>query len=314
MTTVSIDQKKEVLFRWIYMPFEIKFDDSQENNDKLIQTVEYIKSLSNFYSIPGHVIFFKVVEFFVRQKMTQDQIENSLFKLKMITFKELKDIVEIVRNIKDNFKDKPKKDITDQLSLINKWKPTGIHQGYPIPDPIKGRPRLEWKYCAHYGCGQKFDGTSDPYPAFDYSGLKQHLKEVGNYRDWFHHNHERMIDKLNLTPEKVLAEKITKCPSHLCDIKEFSSPQELCHHFMILGIPPFWKQGMIIEPQFKSGKLENVTQQIYIEKECIICCEPGTTPGILFLPCNHCVICIDCFSTINKCPMCQSVIMNYLFF
>ena len=317
MTQVVIDPKKELLFRWVYSPFDIIFEDDTDKTNDPFKGLEYIKSLSLLYNIPGHIILFKIVEFFVKKNYPQDKIEHYLFKLKLISANSLATVIEIIKNIKDNFKDKEKKDITDTLSIIKQWDLHATHEGYPIPDPVKGRPRLEWQVCAYYGCGKKFDANSNDYPGYDYSGLKQHLKQLGKYRDYFHFHHEYVVEKHNLTPQKVLAQKITKCPSHLCDVKEFETPEEFCRHLIMLGIPPFWKQGMVIQPLdlHSDKKLENVTDRIHVEKECIICCEEGITPGILFLPCNHCVICIDCFcSGINKCPMCQTVIDKYLFF
>ena len=62
MTQVVIDPKKELLFRWVYSPFDIIFEDDTDKTNDPLKGLEYIKSLSLLYNIPGHIILFKIVE------------------------------------------------------------------------------------------------------------------------------------------------------------------------------------------------------------------------------------------------------------
>ena len=181
------------------------------------------------------------------------------------------------------------------------------HLGQPIPDPIMGRPKLDWCVCQYKGCGKKFTKASQ---------LTAHLQELNIYTPSFHLSHEESVQIHNFTPEKVLTLNITKCPSWLCDTKDFSTSQDLIKHFQILGIKPFWKQGMVIENGDYNEKLKNTllnNLKIYDVPKCVICLEGKA--NIIVSRCFHQVYCQDCVwvinksstnsSTISHCPICR---------
>jgi hypothetical protein len=92
----------------------------------------------------------------------------------------------------------------------------------------------------------------------------------------------------------------------MCEIKNFTSPQELIQHLQLLGIEPFWKPGMTFCIESSKRKiLEIDPDQKYIENTCVICLE---NPGeIIINKCGHQVYCVECVGKANKinCPICR---------
>lgn len=108
---------------------------------------------------------------------------------------------------------------------------TSLHDGYPLVDPVKGRPRLNWLYCAHEGCNKRFT----------YHGnLEHHLRKHNTYIPQYHFLHEQAVEIHKLTPESVKEKELSSCPSIICD-DNIESPEDLIEHFTKLGIEPFWK-------------------------------------------------------------------------
>jgi len=289
---------------WVYKPVDIPVPTGSSDNviDYTLQMV--IKDAKSQY-IPDHVVFRKIIEYLILKAFLKDKIIEKLYQLHVLKVNQLDKAIVII----DSFKNyKPKADLSqmDSNKMIQithlQIQQTKSHGWYPLPDPVKGRPSLHWGYCAHAGCGKTLPSRN---------GLIQHLQSYGVYIQGYHLQHEFAVESQQLTPEKVLEQKITKCPSMVCGLSKFNSPEELCDHLMILGIPPFWQQGMVIQPP--SPTLYEPFQTIYFEEECIICTD--NTPSVLFLPCNHCVICFKCcggIHTINKCPKCRGNITGML--
>ncbi|XP_033740288.1 E3 ubiquitin-protein ligase LRSAM1-like isoform X2 [Pecten maximus] len=44
------------------------------------------------------------------------------------------------------------------------------------------------------------------------------------------------------------------------------------------------------------------------EKECVVCMEDGKHPNCVFVDCGHLVVCMDCGSRCNTCPVCREEI------
>lgn len=179
-----------------------------------------------------------------------------------------------------------------------------LHTGQPLPDPILGRPQLNWQFCQYDGCKKSFSNCS---------GLVSHLIQCNAYTQGYHSSHEHGVKYNNLSEEKVINNNITKCPSWMCEIKNFSSPQELIQHLQILGIEPFWKKGMTFCIESSKRKvLEIDPYKKYINESCVLCLD---NPGeIIINKCGHQVYCIDCVCKANKinCPICRGKVDMFL--
>ena len=178
------------------------------------------------------------------------------------------------------------------------------HKGYPLPDPLLGRPRLNWCECKYQHCSDVF--AQPP-------GLKAHLASVGKMTHGLHKNHENVVERLKLTPEKIKTDNLTRCPSYICDKSAtIFTPEKLCDHFKILGIPPFWQEHMVITGDDIPLLTEFPYKNIYISDECVICSD--TKSNIILIPCYHKILCIDCINTvrISNCPMCRTKIDQYM--
>jgi len=100
-------------------------------------------------------------------------------------------------------------DSISEISLLTNKRKSGMklgapHTGYPIPDPVLGRPKIEWLVCAHSGCYQHFSSGQQ---------LINHLNRYNRYKPYMHVEHENCVTNNGLTPEKVLEQGLTKCPS-----------------------------------------------------------------------------------------------------
>jgi len=47
------------------------------------------------------------------------------------------------------------------------------------------------------------------------------------------------------------------------------------------------------------------------DDDCVICL--SEEPSVILLPCRHQCVCYDCFSQIDKCPVCRSMVQHYIF-
>ena len=207
---------------------------------------------------------------------------------------------------------KRKKLISDEVlylsKLFKKWhldicrSQIQIHQGYPLNDPKKGRPRIQWKVCMYKYCNDNFASTNN---------LRKHLISLSNHIPYFHYSHEEAINYLGLNKEIIKDKQIKKCASKLCGI-DFETSDLLCNHYKELGIIPFWKSDDIINIPNNTYYLLNNMPNIYFEKDCLIC--QGTNPSVLYLPCRHCICCVGCHIYMIKyrknCPMCNQQIIN----
>ena len=174
------------------------------------------------------------------------------------------------------------------------------HKEQPLPDPIKGRPYIDWKECYHEGCHKKF--------TYDHQ-LIEHLKQVGAYTQGYHKIHQEYIWFNNFTPEKVLLNKITKCPVWICN-KNLNGTEQVIEHFQRLGLEPFWQEGMDFSTKTQTEYPFNKDLKIYNIENCIVCLD--NIPNLILDKCMHCCYCIDCFlsstnaSWIKKCPICKT--------
>lgn len=172
-----------------------------------------------------------------------------------------------------------------------------LHRGQPLPDILKGRPQLKWKYCKYDGCNEQFTRTTD---------LVCHLLRNNVYTRGYHSSHEDGVEITGLTPEKVLEKNIVHCPSLMCENNNFLCPEELIKHLQILGIKPFWQPGMVFPKEYnKIEKFIEKPKNMYLVTECLICFENPVE--ILINKCGHQVYCIDCLIKANKsnCPVCR---------
>lgn len=184
-----------------------------------------------------------------------------------------------------------------------------IHNKYPLVDPTRGRPKIEWRICYHEKC-MKFCSSEKQ--------LLHHLHEHSCITPHFHKKHEIAIEQTKLTPESIMKNNIIFCPSPICDVGKFESPQHLIKHLTLLGIEPFWKYGMdvrnleLIKNEIDYNKLEKhiyphfeLIKPIFRSELCVCCCE--IKPQIVLLACKHSNLCINCYSKlpIKKCPECR---------
>jgi hypothetical protein len=196
------------------------------------------------------------------------------------------------------------------ISLKNKDTNDVPHTGQPYPDPIKGRPHLQWCYCQYSKCKKEFNNPIK---------LVEHLTKCNAYSQGYHYYHEVAVHKTQLTPEKVIAQNLTKCPSYACDHKEFSSCAQLNDHLARLGIEPFWTQGMTFDDEidFDKNNMLTTVPKMFVNEFCVVCLvEPCS---VLINNCRHHVYCLTCHSNkniINKmsniCPACRTKVDQFI--
>lgn len=178
--------------------------------------------------------------------------------------------------------------------LAREWKSTN-HYGYPIPDE-RGRPKLNWLKCAHPKC--TLESCKNP------SELAQHLKANQAYTRGFHLAHESALERTKLTADQIRATNLTQCPSLICDISSFRTPDDLIYHLTRLGMCGFWESGITVP-----SRPDELVGIIATDK-CIICMQ--NVPDILFIPCGHSMMCADCYKPTPRCLMCQKTVCNGL--
>lgn len=177
----------------------------------------------------------------------------------------------------------------------------GDHESLPLPHPTLGRPTFDMKKCLCRGCN---------YTTFYNASLANHLHmNMPNFKDYYHCFHEELIQMNYITPDKIMLQNITKCPSLNCKIA-YSIPEELIYHFEELGIIPFWYTGWKpkdFEDNANNIKLNEIKVQDNINlKEIIsindeinddllcVCCLSNFKNAIC-IPCGHQVLCFNCY-------------------
>lgn len=198
-----------------------------------------------------------------------------------------------------------------RLKIFTGDKEIKTHKGYPLPDKDVGRPYLNWCVCTYKDCKKVFTTAS---------GLVNHLIKCNVYTRRFHLEHELAVKNLNMAPDKVKTENITKCMSYICGAS-FDTPDGVIKHLTVLGIEPFWQKGLDVEKLYFSenndrSKIFDKSIKIFTDENCVICLDKK--PNIISENCRHLVCCIDCFNELyimqnNKtCPICKQHITNYL--
>jgi hypothetical protein len=284
---------------WLYVPH-----DKMKIND--------VAKFSKKYNIPEKVIFNKYAVYLKNQNKTPEEILNELLKYY--------DDVEpdILANLlRDECAVPPSpEEIFNALELMKPFKNISVygssasHDTYPELDIIKGRPYINWKECYHTACHKTY--ASEML-------LKEHLTLCNALTHRFHTAHEEIVEHQKLTPEIILKQNMTKCPSVICDIKNFKTPKDLVRHFKLLGVKPFWIEGTttanILEETAKQNRIVNdiqfiggTLQQVYSVESCIVCFEHK--PFIMFVSCCHHVCCFNCFTRFKprECFICKKKI------
>ena len=301
MDKVKFEDQKHLLFGWLYDPFTIPAGSIDTTLEVMIQLVKQ-------YGIDKTVLVKKIIEYLNQKQYSGQQIIDILYEKHLLNNNYLEKISQMLDTITPT--PKPFNNIVIgkicSMAKNYKYEPDNdkdmqnIHTNQPLPHPQLGRPRLEYMECFYEGCNQKFL-TPDH--------LITHLSKHNAYTYGYHKWHEDSVFHTNLTPEKVMEKNITKCPSITCRDSKFETPADLCKHIQYLGIEPFWKKGMKLT--YKKDVPENITiGTLYIGDECIICGEDDIKPAVVFQPCNHASLCMECYQTMNKCPICRSPIKN----
>lgn len=276
---------------WLYVP-HIKL------------SIEEVIKIGKEFQIPSKVIFNKYAHFLKSSKdMTPANIKIELLKYyDGVSDEVIENLVELVPPTQTEIK--------NAMRLIEPFKKLKIskpllttHQGYPEVNADLGRARINWNECYHKDCHKTFGNTME---------FKKHLESAGALTHRFCSLHEEAVANHHLTIEKILGSNMTTCPSIVCDKKKFSCPEDLIRHFMMLGIPPFWKQGMKMEVESKSHPILNrpggLLLPINSVEQCIICFE--RKPFVLFVECCHHICCFECFvkATPKECLLCRQKI------
>jgi hypothetical protein len=296
--------EKQLFFIWLYTPHNFL------TTDKVIQhALEF--------DIPIHIIIRKLITQLYVSGIDNENIISILSKkFDLIDFDETK-MKKLLSECKKSYKHPiPDSDTIEQiLKFYKKYDDTKhknntdnlYHTGLPHPDKYKGRPKIEWHECYHIGCHKKF-GDSET--------LITHLAQNQKMDHWFHSFHQKYVELHNLTPEKVMSEKLTSCPAWVCVKKHKNTnmtPKEVCDHFRSLGIEPFWLPGddcmdlkhIFVNDEIKP-KAENIYTKTFSEATCIICFDKK--PQVLFQPCHHHFACFTCAEKLNTCPYCKAVV------
>jgi hypothetical protein len=299
----------ENLISWLYCP---------NNNITFQNIIDFVVK----YKYPYDIVIMKYIQLLCFNGLDNNSIQEHLLKFNINS---PVDTIEHIRKeeqheyvipeqlysiCKKNHQSDTQKKTTNQ-EIIKRKANDPIHENYPLVDPTRGRPKIDWCICYHEKC-MKWCTTE--------SHLLHHLKEHGCLTHHFHKKHETAVYNQYLTPEKIIQNNIIHCPSPICDTEKFKSPQELIRHLTLLGIPPFWKYGMNVKDL---GEIEDIDYYVYKELEkknyphftltkpifrseiCVCCCE--TKPQIVFLSCKHSNLCINCYYKlpIKKCPECR---------
>jgi len=281
------------------------------NYDDIKITEKEIYNNSQKYNIPIQIFLKKLIERLVTEhnsnkdeiiKILQEQMNLNIPAEGITYITNLIDLIEPIE-IKDRntlTENKFKNLMSSFNNLTSLSMQNCKHKEQPLPDPIKGRPYIDWKECYHEGCHKKF--------TYDHQ-LVEHLNQVGAYTQGYHKIHQEYIWYHKFTPEKVLLKNITKCPVWICN-KNLNGTQQVIEHFQRLGLEPFWEEGMDFSTKTQTEYLFNKDLKIYNIENCIVCLD--NKPNLILDKCMHCCYCIDCFLSstnatwIKKCPVCNT--------
>lgn len=112
-----------------------------------------------------------------------------------------------------------------------------------------------------------------------------------------------------------MKEKITHCPIKYCpDFEKEFTPEELCDHFALKEVEPFWYTGWVRLVPEPEPEIEIESEpEIEIKEEslgfgkpgiCVICMDQPCDS--LLIPCGHVNSCSSCLKNWNKgCPSCR---------
>lgn len=203
----------------------------------------------------------------------------------------------------------------EQKSVMEKQLEFSKHVGYPAVHTLRGRPLLRDKKCYYPLCGKVFDSGYH---------LKQHLVECSeNFIDELHMEHAN----LQLTPALIMEQKLTKCPSKICDQKSRQfEPEELCDHFKLLGMTHFWSKNCLLpkkshieikrpdielETMFDKSELKEMYDSLEL---CTCCC--SNPVRLKNIPCGHVCFCQNCYDKWKEmkiecpCPLCRQKVTH----
>lgn len=289
----------QLFISWLYVP-----------HDKM--NIADVVRMGKEYGVPLRIIFNKYAVYLKNKHKTNEEIKIELLKYY--------DVVEelLIPELREVSTPTPK-EMYNALQLMGPFKKKSTpvvpttdikHSDYPEIDPIAGRPHINWIECFYKGCHKKFKDTMQ---------FKKHLEDNKVFTPRFHKSHEEIVEQTDLTEDFILSNRITKCPSLICDNKNHKNPDDLIHHFVVLGIKPFWKQGMAITGPTDNTETTNVTksdkvfiggelQKVYSVESCIVCFE--RKPFVMFVDCCHHICCLECFtqSKPRTCFICHGVI------
>lgn len=276
-------------------------------------TFKEITHLAKIYHIPDNIILIKFITQLLQDGLNADTILFKLLEDRILINYDVKTLKSMIFSLRVNYEQFHSRPLTRQIYKILMGMATKTHlmydchqthvTEYPSLDEEEGRPYLNWKECYYEDCHLKFKSAES---------LIEHLNQVGKYTPRFHLSHENIVSQLNLTPQIVIRDQLTRCPSLICNKSSVVfTPQELCDHFTKLGIKPFWYPGVHIEQQEDDKSLGSTCyDKIYVNNDCSICLdEPSDT---IILPCYHNSICLKCSSELVKCPMCRVFITRIL--
>ena len=86
----------------------------------------------------------------------------------------------------------------------------------------------------------------------------------------------------------------------LSSTAEPSAPEEEIE----ASAPPIEGASSMPEDEASAPPLE----ESFFEPECVICMSKDCK--VLFIPCGHICVCIDCCTNVDSCPLCRAVIVN----
>jgi hypothetical protein len=302
-------------FHWLYEP------NIYENF-----IINDIINIAKNLEIPDILILIKYVKYIMNSNpnLTKDDIVNHIIQFKICEDYNIEEIEKVIsyafwipNHNCDNIlelKQKINSFVNKNFKVPNNNNNKVKHSGYPLPNPIYGRPKLDMLKCHHKNCNQSFIYIQN---------LKEHLIENGVYTHGLHAAHDFYIGNSYLTPEKVIEKNMTRCPAFICNKSHIiMTPQELCEHFAQLGIKPFWKPGINFDNnddddddnnKNKELKLNTDGKIYYDDTTCLICYNQEIST--IFLPCLHYYTCIDCANQIgDKCPICKTNIDNKIMY
>lgn len=287
-------------------------------------TMPEIMRLKGVFNIPDWIIIYKYIQ---GCKLTGVSPADIITQLRLAYILKPADIC-IIGDMYDHMSaDAEQIDILKERSacgnvILNLPEKHKQHADYPLPDPVLGRPHLNFLECKYDGCGQKFANTTD---------LMFHLCKNNAFVPFMHKAHEDIVAASGLSPETVRAQNITKCPSLICTAKHIRTCEDLCEHFKKLGIPPFWSPTASTPTNDTTVNTTNDTNDNADIKPCAII-DAGLKPGwykatktmcmrckkdpvnTISLTCAHCTMCKACclYGT-RTCPQCKVYIANVLY-